>query len=160
MPCNDMEKRAQNFASNAHHGQMYGEFPYTHHLSAVAAIAEGFDAPQAVRVAAWLHDTIEDTHVEESELEAEFGPEVARLVVAVTNPPGSRRERAEAACKKVRAGGSDAVLLKLCDRLANVSCAENGLLKMYQKEWPLFYEILYVEGEHELLWRTLKVYLE
>ena len=155
-----MERKAQIFAGEAHDGQMYGAFPYTHHLAAVAALAKEYKASPAVCTAAWLHDTLEDTEVSELTLLEEFGPEVTDLVTAVTNALGTRKERARATYIKIRKAGSSAVLLKLLDRLANVSAAPGYLLKMYRGEWPLFKKLLCVEGEHTSLWEVLTEYME
>lgn len=59
--------------------------PYLSHLLAVAALVweAGGDEDQAI--AAILHDTLEDTTATEAALEARFGPEVARLVVACSD---------------------------------------------------------------------------
>lgn len=63
--------------------------PYVSHLLATAAlvIEDGGDEDQAI--AALLHDAMEDRGLTEERLEVEFGPEVARIVVACSDAVGS-----------------------------------------------------------------------
>lgn len=155
-----MKERAKIFAKAAHAGQLYGGLPYLAHLEAVAAVAAEFEAPETVEIAAYLHDTLEDTAVTFEELEQEFGPEVARLVEAVTDKHGANRaERHQATYPALRAAGPDAVLLKLCDRLANVRASAIGApakLAVYREEFPEFRSVLYAPGEHEALFAELE----
>ena len=89
---NDIVKivRALDFAARRHVGQKRkgeaGE-PYVNHLAEVALLlAEATDGrdPNLV-IAGLLHDSIEDQEVKYDELAAEFGKDVADLVVEVTD---------------------------------------------------------------------------
>lgn len=150
------------FATHWHGDQKYGPYPYTRHLSDVFRIAveEGLD--NDVVIAAWLHDILEDTKVGIGRLTSAAGPEIAALVEAVTDEPGrNRRERKAKTLPKTRAAGTNAVALKLCDRIANMenSKAEGdprGLLKMYRKEHAAFTAALYIPGELDDLWSRLE----
>jgi (p)ppGpp synthase/HD superfamily hydrolase len=64
-----------------------------------------------------LHDVVEQTPVTTTDLEARFGPRVARLVEAVTLPPGMTSEES---LRKAADAGDDGLLLRLCDRLDGV----------------------------------------
>ena len=66
------ELDAQRFAEEAHAGQRYGEHPYGVHLQAVRAVLRDFGHGGALAVAAWLHDTVEDTAVTREQVEAHF----------------------------------------------------------------------------------------
>jgi guanosine-3',5'-bis(diphosphate) 3'-pyrophosphohydrolase len=173
-------EKAKLFAFNAHGDQMYGEFPYSRHLqNVVDALNETYptcrpetDHPleqemnnrTAVTVAAWLHDTIEDTSVTFEDVFNEFGRIVARIVFACTDEPGkNRKERHERTYPKLIAAGRDAIAVKLADRIANVrhSVTHNhGMFQMYQKEYAEFKKALHLPGELKEMWATLDVLMQ
>jgi len=92
--------RAVSFAARAHRHQLRkdGATPYVAHPVRVALTLLtifGIDDEQTL-AAAVLHDTIEDTTTDFDDLAAEFGPEVARYVAALTKDarlPEDERER-------------------------------------------------------------------
>jgi (p)ppGpp synthase/HD superfamily hydrolase len=143
----DQFAHARQLAIAAHGDQTYGDKPYEHHLQAVVDVLQRFgarlDQPATapLLIAAWLHDSLEDTELTRGEVESEFGPEVAELVWRVTDEPGAtRKERKPATYRKTRENES-AIVLKLADRIANVeaSVASGGrLLDLYQREHPEF----------------------
>ena len=136
-------QRAIYFAAERHGGQEYGDgVPYMTHLACVMHILHAYRAPEHVVVAGVLHDVLEDTDTKLWEVEALFGPEVARLVLAVTNPVGgNRKERHAIQYPKIRAAGDEAIMVKLADRIANVS--SGGKIGMYHKEKEAFRAALY-----------------
>ena len=133
----DAETRAREFALKAHGSQMYGDRPYAYHLEMVANTVRENGGTHNQIIAAWLHDTIEDTDATPETIEALFGTEVAHLVWAVTSVGETRQEQMESTIAKLRET-PEARLIKLADRYCNVSCciAEGklNLLKMYSKE--------------------------
>lgn len=165
-------EKARAFAMERHGDQAYGTLPYVAHLDLVASNVRryglAYGSNRVVRlVAAYLHDVVEDTPTTVAEVRALFGDEVADLVWAVTNEPGSnRKERAVATYPKIRAAGRDAVALKLCDRIANVEfcrAQRDHRLRMYQKEHASFRAALYAEddGPNVLsLWTVLDNLME
>jgi (p)ppGpp synthase/HD superfamily hydrolase len=150
---------AREFARAQHADQPYDGGPYDNHLAAVAAVLDRFGyESETLHTAAWLHDVVEDTETEISEVESRFGADVATLVWAVTSEPGqNRKERNALTYPKIRALPG-ATILKLADRIANV---ENGLAsgssltQMYRKEHPAFKEALYVPGVADAMWAHL-----
>jgi (p)ppGpp synthase/HD superfamily hydrolase len=153
--------------------QTYQGLPYTHHLIAVADVAYYWairfqangrplltaEESEDLVIAAWAHDLLEDTATSRKELEELFGERVAQLVWAVTNEPGEdRRTRHAHTYPKIRAEPL-AVLLKLCDRLANVraSAGTKGFREMYAKEYEDFKRALYTPGQWELAWVELEM---
>ncbi len=92
--------RAVSFAARAHRHQFRkdGQTPYVAHpLRVVLTLVRqfGIDDEQTLAAAA-LHDTLEDTTTDFDDLAAEFGPEVARYVAALTKDsrlPEEERER-------------------------------------------------------------------
>lgn len=82
---NDLVKKADAFAAKAHEGQTdKAGLPYITHPRAVAAMIED----ETAKVAALLHDTVEDTDVTLEEIRAEFGDEIAAAVDLLTHRPG------------------------------------------------------------------------
>lgn len=78
-------KKAYEFASFHHEGQFRrsGE-PYIHHLIEVAYIVAELQGGPSTIIAALLHDVVEDTDVEITEIEELFGKDVANIVDSLT----------------------------------------------------------------------------
>src|SRR5262245_31138361 len=102
-------EQARQLAIAAHGNQTYGDKPYEHHLRAVVDVLKRFgasleDASTApLLIAAWLHDSLEDTALSRAEVETNFGAEVTELVWRVTDEPGAtRKERKPATYRKTR----------------------------------------------------------
>jgi (p)ppGpp synthase/HD superfamily hydrolase len=151
----DLETRARSFAEAAHEGQRYGDAPYITHLVAVRAVLDDFGYGGALGVAAWLHDSIEDTGATKDEIATRFGEEVAELVWAVTGVGANRKERNASAYAKIRATPR-AAILKLADRIANVEASRTvpSKLEMYRAEWRSFREHLGELGD-DRMWSRL-----
>ncbi|MBT3338777.1 MAG: bifunctional (p)ppGpp synthetase/guanosine-3',5'-bis(diphosphate) 3'-pyrophosphohydrolase [Anaerolineae bacterium] len=81
----ELLQRAFRVAEEAHRPQKRasGE-PYITHCLAVASILAELQVPPAVVAAGLLHDTVEDTDITLSDLEDDFGGEIANLVDGVT----------------------------------------------------------------------------
>src|SRR5581483_11445150 len=121
-------ERAYRFAAAAHTGQkrLSGDDFITHPL-AVAQILADLGLDTTTLEAALLHDTVEDTPVTLERLEAEFGPDVARLVDGLTKLEhiafrSREQEQAENVRKMIVAMAGDirVLLIKLADRLHNM----------------------------------------
>ena len=135
---------ARDFAFKAHEGQKYGESPYSVHLLDVVYVAMEFkidNLGEEYLKACYLHDVAEDTSVTVEEISQLFGSRVAELVSAVTCVKGLRRkDKFKEAYPRTR-GTPGAVLIKLCDRIANVrNCIFTGssLIDMYSREYAEF----------------------
>jgi GTP diphosphokinase / guanosine-3',5'-bis(diphosphate) 3'-diphosphatase len=132
--------RAYAFAEAAHDGQFRKSgHRYIVHPLETAIILADLRLDVEVIQAGLLHDVPEDTPVTLAEVEAEFGPSVARLVDGVTKlsrlpwapedeeRPASRlTDDAESLRKMFLAMAEDVrvVLIKLADRLHNMSTLE------------------------------------
>jgi (p)ppGpp synthase/HD superfamily hydrolase len=153
---------AREYAARKHATQQYGNQPYTVHLAAVREVLRwaGIEDEHPLAIAAWLHDTVEDTDTTREDVAARFGDEVAELVWAVTGVGKNRKERNENAYAKIRAY-PQAATLKLADRIANVEASANvpDKLAMYRKEWPAFRDALAGHGL-PMLWERLQKALE
>ncbi|HKJ92759.1 MAG TPA: HD domain-containing protein [Longimicrobiales bacterium] len=98
--------------------------PYINHPIAVAEVLARIGGVTDVQVlqAAVLHDTIEDTETTLAELEAEFGPEVARLVVEMTDDKNLRSpERKRRQVEHAPQLTERAKLIKISDKICNVT---------------------------------------
>jgi len=127
--------KAWVLANSAHLSQVRvsGE-PFVEHVLAVATILAKLRLDTDTIVAALLHDVVEDTAVESTDLKRDFGESVARLVEGVTKmshirvirdeSEKKRKEhvRAESLRKMLLAMAEDVrvVLIKLADRLHNM----------------------------------------
>ena len=115
---------ALDFARRAHEGQRRKQDgrPFIEHPIAVEEVlaARGFDDP--VLAAAYLHDTVEKTGTDPAEIEREFGPEVARLVAALSEDAAIEgyAERKRALRGQALAAGRTAAIVYTADRLCNL----------------------------------------
>lgn len=116
--------RAVLFAATAHDGQRRDDKgdAYFNHLAEVAAMCAALEPFDPVLVAAcYLHDTIEDTETTEADLRAEFGGEIADLVMDVTDPPDLKgKARRERQVTHTAEAGPRVKKLKLADKTSNV----------------------------------------
>jgi (p)ppGpp synthase/HD superfamily hydrolase len=157
--------RARAFAIKAHLGQMHGDSFYTCHLEQVENVLIGFDyCSFRIRAAAWLHDTVEKSHVTMSDINREFSGLVASTVDAVTTAPGkTREERNSATYVRIKERGRNALVLKLADRIANVEetiLAGGDRLCTYEKEHSEFRDALYESGNADPMWAHLDALIE
>ncbi len=127
-------RHAYVFAAKRHEGQVRrsGE-PYLTHPLMVAWILADLELDELAVAVGLLHDILEDTETTEAEMEAEFGPEVTRAVVALTKMSGyestfTSREAtiAENFRRLLLASMSDVrvILVKLADRTHNMRTLE------------------------------------
>ncbi len=159
------QDQARSFAIAAHGQQMYGTHPYSHHLDAVAAIAGAFG--EAAVVAAYLHDTVEDTSATLDKIECQFGPDIAACVELLTDAPGANRKerKAKTYAKLAEVSGSLelALIVKAADRLANVrACVQDRnerLLQVYRSEHEAFRAAAYRPRLCDTLWAELNALL-
>ncbi|AUX23250.1 uncharacterized protein SOCEGT47_037730 [Sorangium cellulosum] len=154
-----LEAAAQRLAEERHAAQRYGKLPYVVHLAQVRAVLSAYGYGGALGVAAWLHDTVEDTDTTPEEIAARFGEEVATLVWAVTGTGESRKERNRSAYEKIRKH-PQAAILKLADRIANVEASREHPDKraMYRDEHEAFERALAGLGDPRM-WARLRAAL-
>src|SRR5262245_3533555 len=125
--------RAYVYAMKAHGNQKRASgAPYFSHPLEVAASLAEMRLDDATIATALLHDTIEDTDVTRSEIDALFGREIGTLVDGLTKIKKldlvtKKAEQAENFRKLLLAISSDirVLLVKLADRLHNMRTLEN-----------------------------------
>lgn len=121
----DLEKKAWFFAKSAHDGvhRKFSDDPYFEHVRKVFKLLKMFDTNDVLGASALLHDVVEDTEFTYDDIKLEFGLEVANLVkeltsvnelVDVMGKPGYLLD-------KMVSMSDDALTIKLCDRLQNLS---------------------------------------
>ena len=118
--------KAIEFAEQMHKGQVrnISKQPYVIHPRAVYSILKSFGInDKTILIAAWLHDTIEDTAATYNTIKNMFNKEIAELVKELSN---SKKEimimgKEEYLLKKMLSMSHSALTLKLADRLHNVT---------------------------------------
>ncbi len=115
-------RAAYELSAALHAGQVRDEgHPYiVHPLRVAGHLAEHGYRDPALLAAALLHDTLEDTALDEAALEARFGQRVTALVWAATKPMLRRRRDATAYLAAAGASDAEGRLIKLADRLDNL----------------------------------------
>lgn len=100
--------------------------PYISHLIAVVLILSDYTDDEDTFVAAFLHDTLEDTDYTLEELREDFGGPVSELVLTLTEPriaPSGAKltwiEKKKAYAKQLKAGSEKALLIAAADKAHN-----------------------------------------
>lgn len=159
---------------------LYAGYPYDLHIIGCQAVFTEFAEllspvdQEAVLVAVWMHDLMEDCAVtyndiiklicspkeflEPSDTTQGFPKKVADIVYAVTNELGkNRKERNEKTYPKI-SGNELATFVKLCDRIANTRFSKysgSPMFGVYQKEYHDFKEALRVQNSLAPMWECL-----
>ena len=157
--------RAFQFADYFHRNQnrKSGE-PYITHPIAVAGLLADLGMTTPTIQAALLHDTVEDTDYDITQLRADFGDEVANLVDGVTKLDRvkfGQVSAAETVRKMVVAMARDirVLVIKLVDRLHNMRTLQYMSLEKQEQKARETLEI-YAPLAHRLGMNAIKVELE
>jgi (p)ppGpp synthase/HD superfamily hydrolase len=96
--------------------------PFLLHPLEVASMLRRSRYPDHVVAAAVLHDVLEDTDAERSELSARFGPEVAELVALVSDDPTveDEEQRKDEVRDRVRRAEGHALVVYAADKVSKV----------------------------------------
>jgi len=154
-------------AADLHLGQMRATGdPYIVHPLAVTEILARYGMDEATLAAALMHDTVEDTELTLSDVEDQFGDEVALLIDGVTKLDRikfSSREHAQAATirKMAVAMAKDirVLVIKLADRMHNIRTME-PLPQEKQKRVALETLDIYAPLAHRLGMQEMKHEME
>jgi len=136
----ELIEKAKAFATNCHKTQTrkFDGKPYIVHPEAVASLVDQFGGSPEMVAAAWLHDVVEDCGITVRDLIEHFGTQVSGLVWELTSPKDlNKSKKAEYLLDKMNTMSSDALTIKLCDRLNNVSdfnTAPKGFVNKYAPE--------------------------
>lgn len=119
----DLLSRARDFARQAYRSDAELAHPVE-----VAALVEAAGGPDELIAVALLHDTLEDTDAEASQIAAAFGSRIAALVCTLTEDETIKNYRARKADLRARAcaAGPDAGLIFIADKLSNARRMRRG----------------------------------
>ena len=133
-PITDKERKAWKFAREAHKGQVrkFINKPYFGaHVVKVNGIVKQYTTDEDILCAALLHDTIEDCFEDPKVgyqiLNSEFGKRVADIVMELTSSKEDIESKYDSKgdylISKMSSMSDDALIVKLADRLQNISDA-------------------------------------
>jgi len=145
--------KARVFATAAHAAvgqtRKYTGEPYIVHPIEVSNIVAEAGGTDAMVAAALLHDVLEDTKVTFDVLEAEFGSEVAELVLWLTDvskpEDGNRSTRKALDRQHTAAAPAEAQTIKVADLISNtrsIVAHDPGFAKTYLEEKRLLLDVL------------------
>lgn len=128
----ELIERARVYATAAHAGigqkRKYTKEPYIVHPTRVAATVARVGGTPEMIAAAYLHDVVEDTHVEMDDIRAEFGNKVADLVDWLTDiskpEDGNRKTRKAMDAAHTAQAPAEAQTIKLADIIDNTFSIE------------------------------------
>ena len=138
--------RALAVSATAHRNQERkgSRVPYIIHPVHVAILLMRHDFPEEVIVAALLHDVVEDTTLTIEDIARDFGPEVARLVAAVSEQKleGTEllpwRHRKEAQLAHLQSADRHIAAIKTADALHNLRATLADLHRQGNEVWQRF----------------------
>jgi (p)ppGpp synthase/HD superfamily hydrolase len=140
-----LQEKARVFALAAHTAigqkRKYSGEHYIVHPERVARTVAKFGGTEEMIAAAYLHDILEDTQIEETFIFAEFGPEVCDLVVELTDvskpEDGNRATRKGIDADRLGKVSEQAQIIKLADLLDNsedILANDPSFAKVFLKE--------------------------
>ena len=139
----DLITQAYVYAYQKHSGQTRkdGSIYINHPIQVAAFVSHYFakyDNKDNLIIAGYLHDILEETKTPYDELVNKFNKEVADIVIELTNDSERKKElgKTKYMQEKFTTMSSDALNVKLCDRLANVYDLVNAD-KDFQKKYSL-----------------------
>jgi (p)ppGpp synthase/HD superfamily hydrolase len=93
------------------------------HPLEVARLLRDDGQPSVLVTAGLLHDVLEDTDVSADEVRERFGPEVTRIVEALTQDPSiaDYKDRKAALRRQILDAGRDAATVALADKAAKIA---------------------------------------
>lgn len=132
---------AIHFAKIAHDGQLRkGGTPYIEHPMRVMFRVATYTMDEDLLCAAVLHDVVEDTKYDFTDINMRFGERVANLVKELTNVDDEDEPRAKRiAARNIKYFhmSDDAKVVKMCDRMDNLrtlSSLDPKFAEMYLQE--------------------------
>ncbi len=133
-------------AAKVHRDQLRkgSDTPYIAHVVHVSVLLLRHGFGEDLAIAGLLHDAVEDCDLAPEEIAVAFGPDVARLVLAVSErkqADGALRPWEERKAEKMallRAGGPDVAALKAADALHNVRSTVADLRREGPGAWARF----------------------
>jgi (p)ppGpp synthase/HD superfamily hydrolase len=161
----DLVRDALEAARDAHAGQIRngsGGVPYIEHPLAVADLLAEHGFADEVLAAALLHDVVEESDTDVTEIGARFGESIGGLVDALTDEEEIEdyERRKDVHRAQVEAAGPEALAIYAADKLANIRAlrsvyAEEGEAVGKELKAPLDVKVAVWEADVELLRREV-----
>lgn len=153
--CIEQHRNTNHYYDNTHPYEYHLEMVYKNLMNFLPIIGTPEHLTEdELKLAAWGHDLIEDTRVSYNDVKKHLGEKAADIIYALTNEKGkTRKERANAKYYEGIRQTPGAVLIKLCDRIANVEYSietQSRMLDLYRKENPEFMANLGYPGQSYL----------
>lgn len=142
--------KAKDFAILKHKDQTYGDYPYSYHLDEVYNMVCEAGLNDNFKIAAYLHDVLEDTSTTQKELIQEFSDEISKIVFCVSGFGKNRKERTQNIIDKLTQN-PQYIDLKLCDRIVNMrqsKLTNSKLYEMYCKELLQFEPLISLGSDY------------
>lgn len=149
--------RAIEYATIMHEGQIrFGGVPYINHPKRVAEYVRKYKQSNNIEMlimCAYLHDTLEDTKATYYDLVNIFGPQVASIVLELTTDEDLKKEIGKERYLEIKMKNmsSWALVIKLCDRLDNISDLGNASIQFRKKYTKETLQIIYYLLENRKL---------
>lgn len=132
---------AYGFAADAHKNvrRRGGEAYIVHPVEVMEIINDIPNATTDMKIAALLHDVVEDTEITLAEIHENFGEKVATLVDELTKKPveGNRAFRTEAEAQRLAMVSPEAQTIKYADIISNlrdIDQVDPRFAKKYKQE--------------------------
>lgn len=174
-PISDIEKKAWDFAKEKHEGQVrkFSNKPYFDaHVQKVNGILRKYTTDPELLAASLLHDLLEDCYddkyVGHQVIKSLFGERVADIVFELTSDKNEIDNeyfgsKSDYLIDKMLNMSDDALTIKLCDRLQNISDAFTASAKFREKYYNETVNITdqieknrHLNGIHKLLLEDIK----
>jgi len=134
----DLAERFIKIMMQSRYMKFHPTKPEFNHLKAVVKIVSKYTKEKEILIAAWLHDAVEDKYISYEQIEEYFGKKVVYLVYELTSDKTVVQiiGKTEYLKNKLNNMTNEALLIKLADRLDNVSDLEvtDKKFKKYYKE--------------------------
>jgi len=148
---------AEQFATYWHGAQVrkYTGEPYVEHCREIVEILKTVPYTNDMLAAAWLHDVLEDTKCDSRLIYQEFGLEVVKMVIALTDchkSIGNRAMRKGIDRRRLGRASADVQTIKLADLISNTqSIVEQHpkFAKVYLAEARMLLDVL-TKGDESL----------
>lgn len=156
----DIVEKATLVAITAHEAvgqkRKFSNEPYWHHPAAVADMVSRYSDDESLIAAGWLHDVVEDTHIDLEHIRSHLNNEVAQYVSDVTKQyPYGEDDGLNLLSEINRLMGvcSDSKLLKLCDIRCNIqdmnpACDIAFISEWLSKKFAMIIAIKHSSPEH------------
>jgi (p)ppGpp synthase/HD superfamily hydrolase len=153
---NKLIYQARDYAVSLHSSinQKYGDFCYSKHLFDLVLnlVSHNYTDPEFL-ITAYLHDVLEDVPtVTEVDISNRFGTQVLNNVIALSKLPNGKPNYELLNARPV------AKAVKIADTISNLGqglVEKNNKSFKYVKRMQEFENQLFIEGEHESLWKAL-----